>query len=220
MNRPALFDLIMLLFTFIGSWYLKSYLSIEFQGAFIIVVMSIVASLILKIRHLSFKDIGFIKRGFDKGLFKEVFYISLLIFAVQFIGILITTPLYGSPESGNAVTHQPTTLIGFLLDILVMVWIVTAIGEEFIFRGIVLNRLKVLFRNSNSNLNIALISGIQAIWFGLGHQSQGISGIIITGLIGFALGIYVLKNTKLGLWPVIIAHGLIDTIVLTINFIK
>ena len=54
----------------------------------------------------------------------------------------------------------------------------------------------------------------------MGHQSQGVSGIIVTGLIGFALGIYVLKNSKQGLFPLIVAHGLIDTIVLTIYFIK
>ena len=93
-----------------------------------------------------------------------------------------------------------------------------ALGEEFIFRGIVINRLSVIFKNND--YGIYLISGIQAVWFGAAHHSQGFSGILITGLIGFVLGVYLLKTPKSGLWPLIIAHALIDTVVLTFSFIN
>lgn len=220
MNKKAISDVLVLFIVFWVSWYFKSLFPIEFQGAFVVLITSIASLIILKLRHLSLNDIGLIKRVVNKEFVKEVLYVTLLIFGVQFVGILITTVLFGSPEPGNAILNQPQTLIGFLIDIIFMVWIITAIGEEFIFRGIILNRLQAIFKNSSSNFTIYLISGIQAVWFGMGHQSQGISGIIVTGLIGFALGIYVLKNSKQGLFPLIVAHGLIDTIVLTIYFIK
>ena len=219
MNKKAISDVLVLFIVFWLSWYFNDFLQKEFHGAFVVLITSTAAFIILKLRRLSLNDIGFIKRDLNKGFFREVIYVSVLIFAIQFIGVLITTSLFGSPEPGNAVINQPKTLIGFLIDIIFMVWIVTAIGEEFIFRGIILNRLKFIFKDYNIKYSIYLISGIQAIWFGIAHPSQGISGIIVTGLIGFALGIYVLKNSKQGLWPLIIAHGLIDTIVLTINFV-
>jgi CAAX protease family protein len=219
-NKKALIDVFTLLIVFWVSWYFRSLFPVEFQGPFIVITTSIVAVIILKLRHLSFNDIGLIKRNADKVFAKEVIFVAVLIFAVQFIGILITTMLFGSPEAGNAVTSQPKTVIGFLLDNIFVVWIITGFGEEFIFRGIILNRLNAVFANHYHKFIIYVISGIQALWFGAGHQSQGISGMITAGLIGFALGIYILKNPKRGLWPLIIAHGLIDTIVLTIYFIK
>ena len=83
----------------------------------------------------------------------------------------------------------------------------------------IINRLGELFKTKNFSTRLYVIALIQAIWFGLGHQSQGFSGVLITGLIGFGLGLYILKNRKSGLWPIIVAHGLINTIVLTLNFI-
>lgn len=126
--------------------------------------------------------------------------------------------LLGRPEAGTAIENQPQTILGFLLDIVFNVWIITAIGEEFIFRGIILNRLRALFNIDNNKSSIYLVSGLQAIWFGLAHQSQGASGILITALIGFVLGVYILRYSKFGLWPLIVAHGLVDTVVLTISF--
>ncbi len=137
---------------------------------------------------------------------------------MQILGLLVIGFLFGNPESGAAIDHQPTSLAGFLADIIINVWIVTAIGEEFIFRGIIINRLHALF-NDNNNQSLYLISGIQAIWFGMAHPSQGFLGILITGLIGFVLGVYFLKYSKSGLWPLIIAHGVIDTVVLSVTFI-
>ena len=215
-----LLDLIFLLLVFSTSWYFKSYLPVELQGAFVIVSISLISIFILKKRSLSFGEIGLKKITINNRFFREVITVSVLIFLVQALGLLVIGFLLGRPEAGTAIDNQPETLIGFLLDIVFNVWLITAVGEEFIFRGIILNRLRVLFNNVNNKSTIYLVSGLQAIWFGLAHQSQGLSGILITGFIGFALGVYFLKFSKFGLWPLIIAHGLIDTVVLTIFFIS
>lgn len=215
-----LLDLILLLLVFSTSWYFKSYLPIILQGAFVIVSVVLVSIFILKKRSLSLGQIGLKKVAINSSFFREVITVSILIFSVQALGLLVIGFLIGTPESGTAIDNQPETLIGFLLDIVFNVWLITAIGEEFIFRGIILNRLRALFNNENNKFTIYLVSGLQAIWFGLAHQSQGISGILITGLIGFALGLYVIKFSKFGLWPLIVAHGVVDTAVLTIFFIN
>lgn len=219
MKKEASFDLAILLITFCVSWYLRSFLPQQLQGPFVVVLTSLAALLIIKNRNLSTADIGLQFRSLDKGFIKEIIQVALLIFTVQFIGLIVIGFLFGSPEAGNAVDYLPKTVPGFILDNVLIVWIVTAFGEELIFRGMIINRLKLLFTTNNTILNFCLISWVQAIWFGLAHPSQGLSGILITGSIGFTLGFYYLKNQKSGLWPLIIAHGLVDTIVLTANFI-
>ena len=215
-----LLDLIFLLLVFCTSWYFKSYLPVELQGAFVIVSTSLVSIFILKKRSISFGEIGLNKISINKSFFREVITVSVLIFLVQALGLMVIGLLLGRPEAGTAIDNQPETLIGFLLDIVFNVWLITAIGEEFIFRGIILNRLHALFNNENNKFTIYLVSGLHAIWFGLAHSSQGTSGILITGFIGFAIGVYVLKYSKFGLWALIIAHGLVDTVVLTMFFIS
>jgi len=212
-------DLFFLLIVFSTSWYFKFYLPVELHGAFIIASTSLVAIFIIKKRELSFGEIGLNRVTINRSLFREIITVSFLIFLVQALGLLVIGFLLGRPEAGVAIDSQPKTSIGFLLDIIFNVWLVTAIGEEFIFRGIIINRLGVLFNQANNKNAVYLVSGIQAIWFGLAHPSQGLSGILITGLIGFVLGVYLMKFSKSGLWPLIIAHGLIDTIVLTLSFI-
>jgi membrane protease YdiL (CAAX protease family) len=56
---------------------------------------------------------------------------------------------------------------------------------------------------------IALV--VSAVIFGLGHAYQGPAGVIKTGAIGLAFGLAYLAVGR-NLWPLIIAHGLIDTL--------
>jgi membrane protease YdiL (CAAX protease family) len=54
----------------------------------------------------------------------------------------------------------------------------------------------------------------QAIMFGLGHSYQGLYGIVLTGAIGLVMGITYWLGGR-WLLPVILAHGLVDTISIT-----
>ncbi len=217
MNRKAAIDLLVLVVVFSGSWYLKGYFPIEFRGAAVVLYTSLAGVFVIKRRNLSYPEIGFIKCSFNTKFFNEVGLVAFLIFIVQMIGILIVGSLFGLPDQGTAIAAQPQTIVGFIIDIVFVTWLVTGLGEEFIFRGIVLNRFKEFFKSVGIS-NPYLLSGSQAIWFGLGHQSQGLSGVIITGLIGFFLGIYLLRRSKHGIWPLVFAHALVDTVVLSINF--
>jgi hypothetical protein len=113
--------------------------------------------------------------------------------------------------------QQPETLSGFLLDIVFGVWVGAAIGEELFFRGMLLSKFTTLFGGGRSALVLAILA--QAIWFGAGHASQGVSGMIMTGVIGAVVGTYFLTRGRRALIPLMIGHGLVDTVSQTIYFI-
>ncbi len=96
---------------------------------------------------------------------------------------------------------------------LAIVWTSAAFGEEMFFRGYLITRLQEAF--SGAYIAPALAILISAVIFGYGHMSyQGLRGFIITGLIGVAFGSMYLVLKK-NLWPVIVVHGVVDTISFT-----
>lgn len=85
------------------------------------------------------------------------------------------------------------------LSIFVGLW------EEIVFRGFLLNRLKVTFRG---DARIAVV--VTGVLFGIGHGYQGVQGIVQTAAVGIALGAVTVWRKSL--WPAVIAHLSIDTI--------
>ncbi len=96
-----------------------------------------------------------------------------------------------------------------LIFALVLVWITAAFLEELIFRAYLINALDKLFGNTLASAEIAVV--LSAIIFGLLHAYQGLTGILLTGSLGFIFGIFFLLNGR-RIWPLILVHGLIDTI--------
>ena len=129
----------------------------------------------------------------------------------------LASVLMGAPSQSSAITQQPDGLLWFLLDVTLITWVLIGFGEEFVFRGFILNRLIVLTGESKTGLLFAC--SIQAIWFGSGHASQGLTGMVITGAIGFVLAWLFLNRMNRTLWPLVIAHGAIDSVVLTISWV-
>ncbi len=100
---------------------------------------------------------------------------------------------------------------------LAIVWTSAAFGEEMFFRGYLVTRLQEAF--SGVYIAPALAILIAATVFAYGHAGyQGLRGFIITGLIGIAFGIMYLTLKK-NLWPIILVHGIIDTISFTSMYV-
>jgi hypothetical protein len=53
-----------------------------------------------------------------------------------------------------------------------------------------------------------LLSLAAATVFGLGHLPQGVGGVVLTGVVGFILGLVMILHRSL--WTAVIAHGFFD----------
>lgn len=114
-------------------------------------------------------------------------------------------------------TGQPLDLSRFeglrgdplaLVTGLLVVWTVAAFGEEMVFRGLVLNRTAELFQRSRAAWVAAVL--LSSLVFGLGHMYQGLSGVILTFLVGIVYCAAYFLSGKC-LWAPILIHGIYDT---------
>jgi hypothetical protein len=92
----------------------------------------------------------------------------------------------------------------------VAVWFTAAFFEELVWRGYLMNRLVDLQGKETKLAWVISLIG-SAIIFGLGHTYQGLGGVIQITVVGLLFGAAFL-TTRRNLWPVIIAHALVDTI--------
>ena len=79
--------------------------------------------------------------------------------------------------------------------------VTAGIVEEIVFRGFVLWYLSLLMPLWGAVL-------VSSVAFGLGHSYQGLGGMLRTGLVGLALGIFYVVSGSI--WLPIIAHVLLD----------
>jgi CAAX protease family protein len=98
--------------------------------------------------------------------------------------------------------------VSALLRSIATAWTLAAIGEEFIYRGYLLNHIRRALGDTRSALWIAIVW--TTALFAFTHIYQGVAGVISVSVAGFALAfLYVLSRRNL--WAAIIAHGVIDT---------
>ncbi len=102
-----------------------------------------------------------------------------------------------------------------LISGLIIVWTLAALGEEMVFRGYILNRLASLFKSKKMGWVVGLV--FSSILFGIGHFYQGISGVILTGIVGAIYTLAYLAD-RCNLWVPILTHGLYDTSAFLIIF--
>ncbi|PZQ20430.1 MAG: CPBP family intramembrane metalloprotease [Sphingopyxis macrogoltabida] len=99
-----------------------------------------------------------------------------------------------------------------------IVWTAAAFGEEMFFRGYLVTRLQFLFPRGYAGTIAAII--VSAAIFGYGHfYYQGWRGAIVTGAIGLAFGAMFCLFRR-NLWPLIMLHGVIDTLTFTAIFMQ
>jgi membrane protease YdiL (CAAX protease family) len=86
-----------------------------------------------------------------------------------------------------------------------------------VVRGFLLDCLLALTGDTKSGRILA--ATLQAAWFGSLHPSQGGSGMVITGAIGLAFAWFYLSRPRRDLWPLIVVHAAVDTIVLSLSWV-
>jgi membrane protease YdiL (CAAX protease family) len=180
------------------------------------ILMLILVWLGIKLRGNKLSDFGI---TFKPASLKEslnVFYLSLLVFitaVVAFIlGSIIMANITGIPETANLSNYEYLQgNIFMLLLTLAGVYIVSSFGEEVIYRAFLINRLIELGLDGKTGRFLAVF--FSAVIFGLVHYEWGPMGIVQTGFMGLALGLFYLKLKK-RIWILILAHAYMDTILM------
>ena len=150
--------------------------------------------------------------------------LTLIAFAV----VVALTTIVGPAIGLEFLTEIPAGVEGRWGDVtgnvsqyllwLGIVWTAAAFGEEMFFRGYLITRLQQLFAGGWSGAVFAI--AVSALIFGYGHfYYQGWRGAVVTCGIGLAFGSMFLLF-KRNLWPLILLHGVIDTLTFTAIFMK
>lgn len=144
---------------------------------------------------------------------------ALLVFALFSVAIAVT--VFGGEAIGlEFMGEEPPGVaerwgdvpgnLPLFLTWLGIVWTAAAFGEEMLFRGFLITRCEALFAGAPLAKVLAVL--LPALVFGLGHfYYQGLRGLITTTAIGIAFGTAFLL-LKRNLWPLVIVHGVIDTL--------
>jgi membrane protease YdiL (CAAX protease family) len=138
--------------------------------------------------------------------------------AFQFFGTYVLEPLIVRLTGQPVDLSQFASLRGnvfFLVVLLAIVWTFAAFGEEFVYRGYLLNRVAELLGGERAAWALSLF--FVSVLFGVGHLYQGVSGILINTAAGLVYGAVYLSAGR-NLWPAIIAHGMYDTVGVALLF--
>lgn len=183
----------------------------------------IVATLLMRRRGVTWRDLGLkLPKGWKKWAQTIGLAIAAIVSVAAFMGFVLPliVEFFGlvmPPEASDRFEFflgKPLYFFSYLVGV---VWFGAALGEELLMRGFVLNRFADFFGQGALGWSLALI--IHAIIFGSLHAYQGMPGMIGTGVVALIFGgIYLIG--KRNLLPVIIGHGVINTIGLTAYYLS
>ena len=217
MRLRAFVDIAILAFVFWSVWSLR-FVEVTNVGLWTILAAVGAGAVLMAIRNESWRGVGLHAGGSARFVLTRAAEFSILTLVTGFVVFGIATALGYPPSQSAVLAQQPETISGFLLDLVFGVWIGAAIGEELFFRGMLLSKFSTLFGDSRLALVLAVLA--QAIWFGVGHASQGVSGMIMTGAIGAVVGAYFVTRGRRTLIPLMIGHGFVDSVSQTIHFVS
>ncbi len=181
---------------------------ITYLGLSISLVFLLIVS---KLRGVSWRDFGLTR---SQSWLRTLLMSLGMALAVLGAVVLVINPLLNAlPNLPPRDMSRFDALAGNLPNLLiqlVVVWITAGFLEEFIFRGYLMNRLFDIQGRETKLAWVFALVGHAAI-FGLVHAYQGPMGMVKTAAIGSVFGLAYLAVER-NLWPLIIAHGLIDSI--------
>jgi len=171
--------------------------------------------ILLWARKWDWKFVGIEKpKSWKKLLFKSLIYSVLILIVVDIIITPWVEYILNTTVDLSSLNGIRGNFLNYIIFILIM-WVIAAFGEEFVFRGLLVKRLGILLGNSKFTMWIAVV--FSSLLFGLGHEYQGISGMISTGVVSFILGAIFIKNKNI-LWFTILTHGFYDVIGITLIY--
>ena len=167
------------------------------------------ATWMLRSEGMRWRDVGF-GNAMPVGRFLKMLTITVVVAYAAFIALLGVLKAIGLPEHDVSALRAllEGNTVAYLLFLIPVSWGSAAFGEEMLLRGFMLNRLERLSRSTSW----AVVG--QAAIFASAHFYQGITGVLLIFAVGLVFGAMFIRSGR-NLWPVIAAHGVIDTIAMT-----
>jgi membrane protease YdiL (CAAX protease family) len=163
----------------------------------------------LRLRNLGWHDLGFVRpphwpRAIALGTAAGL--------AIEVLGFQVTGPLFAELIGRHPDLSDFQPVVGNLrglLQAMAFMWILAAMGEELVFRGYLMNRVADLWGRTASAWVVSLV--LVSILFGLGHERQGPTGMLVEGFSGLLFGLLYLGSGRTLTIP-IVAHGMANTL--------
>jgi CAAX protease family protein len=201
-------DILALLGLAAAGLLLANYLDIFVLGPLSVVPPVLLGLFLMRRREEPFSGIGIRKpaRPLRFALLVPVTVVVAIVFSslVQALAGAILDTHPDLEALGEIEGNLPQALL-----LLSIAWTTAAVGEELLFRGLIMRKLELIFGSTRVMLVLAVL--VQAIIFGLAHSYQGAVGMIGAGAVGVALGAMYYFG-KRNIWLCVIAHGVQDTI--------
>lgn len=194
------------------TYYSDNMLSIKSPGYWIVLLnTSFLAALVFFNKRLlkwSWSDLGL---GRPANWWKPVL-VTLLTFGVLVLFSKWIRPeiieVFGKHQNIDHFYALKGNFSLFLSTTLSM-WITAAFLQEFVFRAFLINSIDALLGKTTWSLWLSILAS--AVIFAGVHAYQGITGMLITGFVGLVFGIAYIFNGR-RIWPLILVHGLVDTL--------
>ena len=109
--------------------------------------------------------------------------------------------------------------LGAYLLIMAIVWTHGSFFEELLFRAFIITKGEAALGGTRIASLLAVV--LAAIFFGYRHYYyQGMHGAVVTGGIGLVFGLIYLKIGRQNIMPLIIVHGIANSIAQTSRFLS
>jgi membrane protease YdiL (CAAX protease family) len=202
-------DIMVVAVAFALSSYVLRQLRVMHSGSIAVVICVLLATWRLGAAGESWQLLGLAS---PRSWGKVLLWVPVLYGFVFFAGAIVVpwlARLFGWPPTDYSVLGPIERHLALLVTLLAIAWTTAAFGEELLFRAFLLSRLERLFGGGKPAVIAAVL--LQATLFGVGHAYLGIRGAMSAGLIGAIFGtLFVISGRNL--WPLILAHGLTDTL--------
>lgn len=178
-------------------------------GSFAVIAALAVAAWRLRAGGQGWADIGLRRPA---SLWKSAAWVVALYLLVGLGQVLLVAPLaqalgWAPLDIGKLGPIQGN--LPWLLVMLAVAWTTAGFGEEVLFRGFVQQRLEALLAGRRGAVAVAVL--LQALAFGVLHAYLGARGVATATWVGLVFGTACAVGGR-NLWPMIVAHGLIDTL--------
>ncbi|MEM6912848.1 MAG: type II CAAX endopeptidase family protein [Pseudomonadota bacterium] len=227
-RRNALLDLLLIVGMLLGSKSILLQVDAVWMvaGPISLVITLFLALVLIHRRGESMQAIGLRRPKTAQWLALWTLFALIITILAGGLAESFALSVFGGPDEETlAIDAQyqgrfdnvPGNLEAYLFWI-ATAWVVGGFTEEILFRGILILRLEQAMRRVPLAPLLAILC--QAIIFGQQHAYyQGLTGWIATGVIALVSGLIYL-GLKRSLWPLILSHGISNTIGLTLIYLS